>query len=755
VSARPTRLARTRPEAPTTVALGLLSVSVALGVLRLLSGTRALLPVLATVLAAHALAFAARRYGLRSGPALLLATVGTVLVAVWTVLPRATLDGVPTLGTARSALSTLEVAARAFARVGPPAPPLPGFVLACCLAFGVAAIVADWAAFRAGCTLEAALPAFALWCVTAALGAPRDRGPLTAAFAVALAGFVLSRDLDRRAGIDARAAQAARAATLRRGLAIAVGCATLGATVGPFLPGAQAAPLLGVRPEGIGGPVQRTTLSPLVQIKAELLEPSSAIVFTVAASETAYWRLTALTTFNGSEWSSDESYEPAAGRLPGSGTAAATVDVQHYTIDTLDSVWLPAAYRPVSLTDSSRPVSYNAATGSLVASGPTSNGMTYTVTSVLPTYTPAQLDTARVDPNDPALAPFLQLPPLPASVRALAESVVAGQPTPYDKALALQDFFREHFTYSLAPPPSDAIPALVQFLFGTRAGYCQQFAGAYAVLARAVGLPTRVAVGFTEGENVGDGVYVVRALNAHAWPEVLLPPFGWVPFEPTPGRGNPAAVAYTGVPPEQAGPTGGTALAAPVAAGSQPSPAADRPASTAPGRRPPRPAPAGRGGFRGRVPFGLAASAAAVLVALAAATRVRSRRRRLRRSPRERVLAAWAATASRLARSGLPRAPGETLREHAQRAGGVLGEAATRYARLAALAEHAAFAPGPLPPRAVDDAEAAAAAVAAACRHRRRLTGPPGLSRAAGSARATGPAAPARSPAAHGRAPSR
>ncbi len=95
-----------------------------------------------------------------------------------------------------------------------------------------------------------------------------------------------------------------------------------------------------------------------------------------------------------------------------------------------------------------------------------------------------------------------------------------------------------------------------------RRGYCAQFAGTCAAFARALGLPARVAVGFTWGEGGEDGTLVVKGKHYHAWPEVYVEGVGWVPFEPTPGRGIPGAEQYTGVAPAQAG---GDALPPPAA----------------------------------------------------------------------------------------------------------------------------------------------------------------------------------------------
>jgi hypothetical protein len=105
------------------------------------------------------------------------------------------------------------------------------------------------------------------------------------------------------------------------------------------------------------------------------------------------------------------------------------------------------------------------------------------------------------------------------------------------QAEALVNWFRSgRFTYTLTPPATaPGSNPLVSFLTQTHAGDCEQFAGAYAVLARSLGLPTRVVVGFTAGRYAGPGEVTVKGADAHAWPQVYLgPTAGWVSFEPTP-----------------------------------------------------------------------------------------------------------------------------------------------------------------------------------------------------------------------------
>jgi hypothetical protein len=106
--------------------------------------------------------------------------------------------------------------------------------------------------------------------------------------------------------------------------------------------------------------------------------------------------------------------------------------------------------------------------------------------------------------------------------------------------LARESWFRQggRFSYDEQPPPVPAeIPPLVRFVTETRAGYCQHFAGAMALMLRLLGIPARVAVGFTSGVPA-DGAWDVSDRNAHAWVEVWFPRQGWVPFDPTPGRGT-------------------------------------------------------------------------------------------------------------------------------------------------------------------------------------------------------------------------
>ncbi|MFQ5858105.1 MAG: transglutaminase domain-containing protein [Anaerolineae bacterium] len=133
---------------------------------------------------------------------------------------------------------------------------------------------------------------------------------------------------------------------------------------------------------------------------------------------------------------------------------------------------------------------------------------------------------------------YLQLPvDLPARVRQRAQEIVGDAGTAYDKAAAIEAAMRV-ITYSLEVglPPADR-DVVDYFLFDMDAGYCDYFATTMTVLARAVGVPARMATGYATGTYDPElGFYVVRGLDAHAWVEVYFPDIGWVPFEPTPAR---------------------------------------------------------------------------------------------------------------------------------------------------------------------------------------------------------------------------
>ncbi|HEX4753972.1 MAG TPA: transglutaminase-like domain-containing protein [Solirubrobacterales bacterium] len=122
-----------------------------------------------------------------------------------------------------------------------------------------------------------------------------------------------------------------------------------------------------------------------------------------------------------------------------------------------------------------------------------------------------------------------------ARLFGLAARLSAGVKSELGVVRHVEDYLlrggRFRYTTDVGVP---SVEPLLEFLFHTHAGYCQHFAGAAALLLRVAGVPTRVAVGFATGEQIGHDTWAVRDEDAHAWIEVYFPGVGWIPFNPTP-----------------------------------------------------------------------------------------------------------------------------------------------------------------------------------------------------------------------------
>jgi len=135
-------------------------------------------------------------------------------------------------------------------------------------------------------------------------------------------------------------------------------------------------------------------------------------------------------------------------------------------------------------------------------------------------------------------------------VAALASEVTANLDTNYEKAIALEQYFRfsGDFTYAVDVPSEYTTSSVEDWLTDgsnpyVRTGYCEQFATSMALMARTLGLPSRVVLGFTPGEAINDTTVVVLDKNAHSWVEIWVPELGWMSFDPTPRAGYAASTA--------------------------------------------------------------------------------------------------------------------------------------------------------------------------------------------------------------------
>ncbi len=161
----------------------------------------------------------------------------------------------------------------------------------------------------------------------------------------------------------------------------------------------------------------------------------------------------------------------------------------------------------------------------------------YTVDSILPFYGKDRLRETPAQYPDWVLSRYLDIPDtVPKRVISLAQDLIADAVTPYDKARALESYLRTfEYTLDVPPPPTDR-DISDYFLFDLQRGYCDYYATSMVVMARSVGIPARLAVGFASGTfDAANERYFVAAKNAHSWVEVFFPNIGWVAFEPTAG----------------------------------------------------------------------------------------------------------------------------------------------------------------------------------------------------------------------------
>jgi transglutaminase-like putative cysteine protease len=174
---------------------------------------------------------------------------------------------------------------------------------------------------------------------------------------------------------------------------------------------------------------------------------------------------------------------------------------------------------------------------SLHAVPPLGAGETYVARSSIADVTISQLRDAGTDYPSWIMERYLQLPDtMTARTRELAEQIGEGQETPYDVVAAVTQYLRDTIRYSdtIADTPAPDQEPLDWFLFDLRVGFCNYYASSEVILLRSLGIPARLAVGFTEGEyQRGTNTTLVYERNAHAWPEVYFPGLGWVEFEPT------------------------------------------------------------------------------------------------------------------------------------------------------------------------------------------------------------------------------
>ncbi|MDP1713326.1 MAG: transglutaminase-like domain-containing protein [Anaerolineales bacterium] len=163
-------------------------------------------------------------------------------------------------------------------------------------------------------------------------------------------------------------------------------------------------------------------------------------------------------------------------------------------------------------------------------------GETYHANALLANPTIPELQEAGQEYPEWITDKYLQLPAdFSARIQALALEITAAYDNPYDKAAAITNYLRSEIEYAPSVSfPEGTVDRLEYFLFEGKQGFCNYYASAEVLMLRSVGVPVRLAVGFAQGEpNLQNTFYTVRERDAHAWPEVYFPGYGWIEFEPT------------------------------------------------------------------------------------------------------------------------------------------------------------------------------------------------------------------------------
>ena len=526
-----------------TAMVAAFSMAVAVGYARVFSGWPFVADMATVVVVGHGVGLVLRRVRLTAW----LAVPATALALVWVVLaiyyPDTFSWGVPTSETWTALGDQLAIVRSEFRTAVAPVDYGGGWDVLAAIGLAMAVLLADVFAFRADARAETLVPGGVLFVFVGALGDERLR-ILTAVVVVGV-GAVTTATL-RSYHADAGRLRAAAWRRWPAALAFGVVVAMIAGFVGPRLPGADAAPLY--ETSGGGGGVTQV-LSPLVDIRSRLTNRSTTELFRIRADAESYWRSSALPDFDGTTWGLPEQELQSV-----DGPLTAPIDSlvenrQQITIGALGGTLVPAAPDPFEASGPDD-LRFVAETSTLVTiDGDLQTDDTIDIVSASPVLDPARLAAATsVAPPDPI---HTRVPDdLPEVVAAITSQVTVGATSSYDAALRLQSWFQSEFEYSLEVRPGHGNSAIESFL-RDRIGYCEQFAGTYAAMLRTLGIPTRVAVGFTSGVPLGDGEYSVLGRNAHAWPEVWFDGIGWVAFEPTPGRGAPNAQSYTGLPPQQ------------------------------------------------------------------------------------------------------------------------------------------------------------------------------------------------------------
>jgi protein-glutamine gamma-glutamyltransferase len=354
-------------------------------------------------------------------------------------------------------------------------------------------------------------------------------------------------------------------------LSVAAGAIILGSMLFFFFPRFSAGYFArtGFQPSLMTGFTDNVELGRIGEIKRD----TSVVMRVKTGSPVNYpmlrWRGIALSTFDGRRWFSQQKwhdlhYAGQDGWIP----LGSQLDVKVPVVAELKFVVLlqplasDALFAPAQLIELRGNFSSDAGTyygtarrstlgtdfaGSVYNPARNFSQLRYEGISLLPEARPLKARAAGTEYPDAIQNLYLQLPDeLDPRIPQLAQKITATAGNPYDKAVVLESYLRRNFGYTLNLAGKPGADPLAQFLFVTKAGHCEYFASAMAVMLRTLGIPSREVNGFLPGEfNDIAGDYIVRASDAHSWVEAYFPGSGWITFDPTPAANGSASGLFS------------------------------------------------------------------------------------------------------------------------------------------------------------------------------------------------------------------
>jgi hypothetical protein len=635
---------------------------------------------------------AARR---RSLPLMImLAIVGFLVVAAGLLYRSTTVAGFPTPRTVGVIVDDLGQGWGRMLSVALPADATAALLIVPLFGCWLAAFTAVVVARRSTAPLAPAAPLLALFVLGLLItaGHPESQLGVTAVFLTAVAILVLIRAGRAGGAVTSVAAKppiaVSQSATGVPSVVIVVLLSMIGASVLQQIMGPR------FDPRSIDPPPVRIadTLNPLAMIKSQLrtMPPEKLLTVRVSADDPAFdrVRLAVLDRYDGRTWTTETRFLVAGHMLsrpaPVLKTRPITVGI---TLEKRTGPFLPTVGQPVMLDGTDMGggrIGFDEHSGTLVTDAPLPRNLSYQLTAMVaarnPSLAMAQPASTGTDGSEASLPAGVPGELLDASAR-----ITGSAQTPHGKLLAIEAYLRQ-LPYSLDAPPGHSWHLLSRLVTGKTSadqrGYAEQHAAAFAVLARAQHLPTRISVGYLL-RTKQDGVFTVTTADAHAWPEVYFPDYGWISFEPTNSR--------------QSRPDVPTGVVPPLVAEQKMPPPNVAPPLVEPANGP---KPATGNGFADIIMVALVISVGLVCLGVLATVTCKLWRRHRRRQAG--IKGAWREAIDRLVEQGFTPPPSATPLELAGLAAAEVGRRSVALATLAPLSDLATFSRHPPDPASVE-----------------------------------------------------